>query len=508
MLNKLKKYKIVKKQYGNGNIIGSWTGNFINSNIYINSTGIFKNDIISKSTILQYYGIFKNNIISKEGSYIGIYYINEENNTTFYGIYLNNENNKEYINDVIISNCKWFDTYFKYDYFENNKSWLKIIMSKFIISKTFNIIEYIQKMPKSEFHIHLEGIINKTIASKMFNNKHIDINNIENKEPFVVFNTYFNILCSNFKYNIKLLLDYAIENMQLRNIFYTQFQYSALKVHYLTELNIQNQFDIIIDYIESKNIDYLIIDFILDIPRGNANTYDYFISGKYVDEIIALSKINKYKNYIRGLGIGGRIENNTISNNYKTHFDKIITNSLLIIPHAGEFGDTQYNCESINDALIYSSRLGHGVRILDCGERNNIENIILDISITSNLKFISEYKNDIQNHPIKKLIKNGYNITLSTDDPGILYKHKIINESSDKKEDNIDLNYEYNLLYSILDGTEKEKLDIITLISYNSIRNISFNNLDDDICIKIKKIISNNLYFFIKNYFDIVNYAL
>ena len=483
-----KKYKIVKNQYGSGIIIGKWEGKIINSNNYINSK------------ILQYYGVFKNDTNTKEGSYVGIYYKDNSNTNTFYGIYLNNENNKEYINDVIVSNCKWTDTHFEYGDFENNKLWLKNIISKFNISQPFNIKSYIEKMPKSEFHIHLEGLISKNIIDKMKNPKNITIGN---KKLFDLFNKNFDILCSDYKHNIKVLLDHAILNMKNNNIFYTQFQYSALKVHDKTTLNIKSQFDIIIDHIESLDTANIIIDFILDIPRGNAKSYDYFYSGEYVKDIIDLSKMNKYKNYIRGVGIGGRIEANTISNSYKTHFDKILKNGLLIIPHAGEFNDKTTTCDSIKDALNYSSRLGHGVRISECGKIDNIKNNILDISITSNLNFIDDYNNNIDKHPIKELIKNNYNITLSTDDPGILYKHKII-DSGDDMLQNIDLNYEYRLLYSILDGTEKEKLDIITLISYNSIRNISFNNLNDDTCIKIKKIISNNLYMFIKNYFDLV----
>jgi adenosine deaminase len=295
-----------------------------------------------------------------------------------------------------------------------------------------NILEnFIKDLPKVELHVHFEAMITSDIVKKMGGS-------IDNKsQPFNIFEQLLRLLCSDFKTNTEILLESIFNDRYDNNILYTQFQYSALKIQSLrgVKINIKEQFDILIEHITKIKKDHkfnnIYIDFILDIPRGNADNYVYFSSGDYVKDIIKLSKDDKYKYYIRGLGIGGRDETNTIDNMYKSHFDKIKKEKLAIIPHAGEFCSNKQTCDSINSALNYSSRIGHGVRILGCNDiSKKPSDIVLDISITSNLTFIpnsdgclddpiiKKYK-DIKDHPIKDLIKKGYQITLSTDDPGV-----------------------------------------------------------------------------------------
>jgi len=328
------------------------------------------------------------------------------------------------------------------------------------------INKFINIVPKVELHIHLEGTIDNNIIQKMGGTI------ITSSNPFNIFNNNIQILCNNFYNNINILLLETFKNRLTQNIFYTQYHYSALKIMQLTTLNVQQQFDIIINCINNikKNsiYQYIYIDFILDIPRGNAYIiYPYFKNGDYFNEIITLinNENKEYNKYIRGVGIGGRDENNTIEH-YKIEFDKILKQNIPIIPHAGEFGPTHVTCNSIKIALQYSNRLGHGVRILECTDIT--KKPVLDISITSNLIFINDVKYTKNTHPIKDLIKKDYPITLSTDDPGLLYR-------LDDPQKNIDLLYEYNLLIDIL-GTSysiPNKFKIITKIILNGIDNIN-----------------------------------
>ncbi|NBV43139.1 hypothetical protein EBR96_10300, partial [bacterium] len=316
------------------------------------------------------------------------------------------------------------------------------------------LLDFINKIPKVELHIHLEGIINNTLIKQFENPNNKNISELDN--PFDNFNRNVEILCSSFKHNIKILLEYVYEDRYKQNIYYTQFHLSSLKIHNLTSLTVQKQFDIIIDIISiiKQNIKYnhIIIQFILDIPRGNAFTYNYLEN--YFDEIIILSKIDKYKQYIIAVGIGGRVENYTIDNTYLKYYQKFQNTTLKIIPHAGEFGTTDVTCKSIQSALNYSQRIGHGVRIIECDKTQikNKSNIVLDINISSNLKFIDQYNNDINLHPLKQILEE-YNITLSTDDPGILY--------SENKE-YINLLHEYKLLFKIIKNYSlKQKINLL-----------------------------------------------
>jgi len=364
-----------------------------------------------------------------------------------------------------------------------------------------HIRNYIGQLPKAELHVHLEGSINEELLKIMTNNH---INHLYyTMGSFEKFNYCVKILCKNFKNNMQTLLEYIYEDRFQQHIFYTQFQYSALKIWSHTELKIKDQFDIIIPIIHRlrkiKKYQYIYIDFILDIPRGNTywkGQYTYFENNGYVNDIIKLIKSEKnkfiniindailplcdYKYYIRGLGIGGHDEANTISKKYKASFDEINKNNIPIVPHAGEFGKKDVVCDNIKDALRYSNRLGHGVRILECLDITNYNGYVLDICITSNLNFVATYpdfldyadRNKIEynfktldTHPIKKLIEKNITVTLSTDDPGILKQHRF----GDQKAD-INLNYEYIILASLYPPDEQK--DIITKIVLNGIKNI------------------------------------
>lgn len=335
--------------------------------------------------------------------------------------------------------------------------------------------KFITKIPKTELHLHLEGFMDKELY------KGIKGSERQNGPPFDLFNANFNLLANNFNINIDQLIKKMFENRYDNNIFYTQLQYSALKFFNSSKnITIKDQFDTIINSIKNikkKDPKYknIFIDFILDIPRSNP--YDIKIINSIrsyfgtIKNLIINNNTKDYKNYIRGVGIGGRYENvNTKINSsyYKNFYDGLLKENINIIPHAGEFGNNSETCDSIEGALEYTNRIGHGVRILNCNfmtKKSKLKpyDIFLDISITSNLTFITDIIYTINNHPIYDLYKNKYKITLSTDDPGILYENS----------KPITLLSEYKKYYVIL---KNKKLD--ELIIYKIILNTVLNGFD------------------------------
>lgn len=340
------------------------------------------------------------------------------------------------------------------------------------------IIEYIKSIPKVELHLHLEASCSIDTYRKMITKDKEEEFNLKFKdEPFNIFNYIVEkILCSDFDTNIGILLSDLFDNRLKQNILYTQVQYSALKIHSIINLDVKQQFDIIIkhiDIIKSNPIfKDIYVDFILDIPRGNAKHYAYFNRAKdsYIDDIIKLQYIGNYKYYIRGIGIGGRTESMNMSSYHEIFFKKGVEANLSIIPHAGEFGEITIMCHNLKDTISYGTkRIAHGVRILECDKdyvNPDNKKLVFDISISSNMKFITDgsepkYKSLID-HPIKELIKHNYIVTLSTDDPAILF---------DSSDNNIDLNHEYQLLADLY-IQPFEKLYHITKIASNGFKNI------------------------------------
>ncbi len=140
----------------------------------------------------------------------------------------------------------------------------------------------------------------------------------------------------------------------------------------------------------------------------------------------------EYKEKIIGFDIAGP-ELNFRPSLFKSSFDKLKNENINITIHAGE-GD---NVDSIKDALDNGAkRIGHGVRIIeDIDSKSDSmgttasyildKQIPLEICITSNIH-TNLYKN-FEDHPVSKLIKLGFNVSLNTD-------NRLMSNTSVKKE--------------------------------------------------------------------------
>tara|TARA_Y100000591_G_scaffold5140_1_gene4162 strand:+ start:150 stop:1091 length:942 start_codon:yes stop_codon:yes gene_type:complete len=138
------------------------------------------------------------------------------------------------------------------------------------------------------------------------------------------------------------------------------------------------------------------------------------------DNVRAVAEIAiENKELIIGFDIAGP-ELNFMPSMYKDSFLKVKKEGINITIHAGE-GD---GVKSIQDALDNgANRIGHGVRIIeDISDNDKLgltadyvlqNNIPLEICITSNLH-TNMYASP-QDHPISRLNKLGFNISLNTD---------------------------------------------------------------------------------------------
>ena len=91
---------------------------------------------------------------------------------------------------------------------------------------------------------------------------------------------------------------------------------------------------------------------------------------------------------------------------------------LNLTTHAGEWGPAKHIKEAIEQ--LGADRIGHGVRVF---EDENIvtlaseRNTAFEVCITSNYQ--SGVVESLDTHPMVKMLKNGLNITINTDDPSI-----------------------------------------------------------------------------------------
>ena len=124
-------------------------------------------------------------------------------------------------------------------------------------------------------------------------------------------------------------------------------------------------------------------------------------------------------------------------------FLKAKKEGLRITIHAGELKDpnsAQYIRDAIND--LGAERIGHGVQVLHDSTAIDLireKNVTLELCLTSN--WLTQAVNSIQDHPFRKIMETGINVTINTDDPGIF---------------NIDMNHEYRLLQDVHGFTLEE----------------------------------------------------
>ena len=99
-------------------------------------------------------------------------------------------------------------------------------------------------------------------------------------------------------------------------------------------------------------------------------------------------------------------------------FKEAKQSGLHVTIHAGEWGPAKHIKEAIHD--LGAERIGHGVRVL---EDENIaalareRNTAFEVCITSNYQ--SGVVQSLETHPLVKMLENGINVTINTDDPSI-----------------------------------------------------------------------------------------
>lgn len=273
----------------------------------------------------------------------------------------------------------------------------------------------IKKIPKSEIHLHAEGVINKKTVQKLLIRKNTEYKNKEkiNKifnynnlnefiDSFLLIQNSFEKL-SDFKelfYNLRYYL-------KINNIIYTEVFFSP-------SLFIQNgwQFKDMID-IFLKNIkkvkkkDNIIIKIIVDVSRsfGKENAFKN------------LKSVLEYKNKnIIGIGLGG-YEAKGPAKDFTEIFEIAKKNKFHRVAHAGEDVDSQSIWDAIN--LLNAERIGHGTSAIYDEKLMTYlkeKRIPLEVCVTSNV-FTKKYVKNYEEHPIRKFYEKGLLVTVNTDDP-------------------------------------------------------------------------------------------
>ena len=285
---------------------------------------------------------------------------------------------------------------------------------------------WIQKLPKAELHLHLEGVVNAEMLAALAAERGRESPPLEKLRQKLSYKTFVGFLLA-FKYAVGQLNDpedYAfllrktVEELDRQNVRYAEIMYSAGGV-LLRKKDPDRIFAGLREEQERLRGKHKVeIRWLIDAVRNFGKKHvdavaDYAIKWKKSDPAVA------------GFGIGGE-ERIGPAKWFRKSFDRAREAGLRIAVHAGETGGPKSIWQAINE--LGAERIGHGLaafqdpELVACMKEKQI---VLECCPTSNYltgALKQHTKSDgLTAHPMVDYHRQGLCVTLSTDDPGFFY---------------------------------------------------------------------------------------
>lgn len=283
------------------------------------------------------------------------------------------------------------------------------------MNKKLSINDLIQRIPKAELHLHIEGTLEPELLFALAERNGVKL-----------------------KYNSidELKRAYSYENLQdFLDIFYAG---AAVLQHE------RDFYDLTLAYLrkaKEQNIVHTEIFFDPQTHTSRGIAFETVINGIYraledgeretgitsklimcflrhLDESSAfetLEMARPYKDKIIAVGLDSSEKGHPPSK-FRRVFEKAIEKGFLTVAHAGEEGPAEYVRESVE--LLKVSRIDHGYAAIDDSKMLSMlkeKQIPLTMCPLSNQK-LKVYP-DLTLHPLKKMLDAGLMVTVNSDDP-------------------------------------------------------------------------------------------
>ena len=278
-----------------------------------------------------------------------------------------------------------------------------------------NIISFINKTPKSELHLHIEGSLEPELMFKLSKRNKIQI-------PFKSVDEIRSA------YNFTNLDSFLKIYYEGSNVLITEEDFFDLTWEYILRCKDDNivHTEIFFDPQShtSRGINFSVI--INGINKALIKANDEFgITSKvimcflrHLDEescFAVLKEAVNHKDKIIGVGLDSSEKGNP-PKKFKRLFEEAIKEGFLTVAHAGEEGPPEYIWDSLN--LLKVKRIDHGVQCLKdekLVEKLKEKNIPLTVCPLSNIKLCVFDK--LENHNLKKMLDKGLRVMVNSDDP-------------------------------------------------------------------------------------------
>ena len=278
-----------------------------------------------------------------------------------------------------------------------------------------SVKKYINKTPKSELHLHIEGSLEPELMFKLSKRNKIEIPfksvdeirsayNFTNLDSFLkIYYEGSNVLVTEEDF-FDLTWEYILR-CKKNNIVHTEIFFDP-QSH--TERGIE--FDTIINGINRA------------LKKANS---ELGITSKiimcflrHLDEEPCFKVLNdalRHKDKIFGVGLDSSEKGNP-PQKFEKLFKMALKEGFITVAHAGEEGPPQYIWDSLN--ILKVSRIDHGVQCLKDDKLVETlvqKNIPLTVCPLSNIKLCVFDK--LENHNLKKMLDKGLRVMVNSDDP-------------------------------------------------------------------------------------------
>ena len=277
------------------------------------------------------------------------------------------------------------------------------------------IQEFIQRLPKAELHLHIEGSLEPELLFIIAKRNNIDI-------------PYKSIEELKKAYNFSCLQDFLNIYYQGASVLQTEQDFYDLTYAYFVKCKEENirHTEIMFDPQTHTNrgINFsFVINGIYRACEDAKERFDItsFLIMSYLrhlseaDAFITLKQSLPYKNKIKAVGLDSSEQGNPPSK-FKKVFEASIKEGYIPVAHAGEEGNADYIWEALD--ILKIKRIDHGNNCLqDLQLINKIKELDLSLTIcplsNKELKVVP----NLNNHPLKKMLEKGLKPTINSDDP-------------------------------------------------------------------------------------------
>ena len=302
-----------------------------------------------------------------------------------------------------------------------------------------SISDFIQKLPKAELHVHLEGSISpETVLALAERHDMLHTLPVEDE---IGLKEWFKF--SDFPHFLQIYL-------LIQDLLRTSDDFSIIAYELGRDMAEQNIKYREVTFTPYTHTDYsdkglLIQDILLGLEEGRQKAQEKFdVEIRWVFDVGRNLSFDNNGNYnpepaettldyallgqdfgVVGFGLGGN-EVNAPPEPFAHAFERAVSEGLWSVPHAGETMGPESVWGAINK--LKAKRIGHGVRAIEDATLIQAlmdRGIVLEVNPTSNI-CLNVY-DSFDEHPLRKLDEAGVIVTVNSDDP-LLFSTTLIQE--------------------------------------------------------------------------------